>query len=99
RPSQRVADPRNFKLPSGDLTSGFSMLVSGSERTLVADEHATEDRRRTLFRLGVRAPQADEPFRAVLTGRQRAEVRAHVPQAAADGKRGLFIPRRIAETV
>ena len=84
RPSQRVADPRHFQLPRGDLTSGFSVLASGSERPLMADEHAMEDRRRTLLRLRVRAPQADEPFRAVLTGRQRAEVRAHVPQAAAE---------------
>ena len=87
RPSQRMADPGHFQLPRGDLTSGLAVFASGAERTLVADEHATEDRRRALFRLRVRAPQADEPFRAVLTSRQRAEMRAHVPQVAADGKR------------
>ena len=99
RPSQRMADPRHFQLPRGDLTSGLSVFASGAERTLVADEHATEDQRRTLLGLRVRAPQADESFRAVLTGRQRAEVRAHVPQAAADGKRRPFIRGGIAETV
>ena len=94
-----MADPRHFKLPRGDLTRGFSVLASSSERTLMADEHATEDRRRTLLGLRVPAPQADEPFRAVFTGRQRAEMRAHVPQVAADGKRRPFIRGGIAETV
>src|SRR5260370_88655 len=54
RPSQRMADPRHFQLPRGDLTSGLSVFASRAERTLVADAHATEDPRRTLFRL--RAP-------------------------------------------
>ena len=44
----------NLKLPRGNLTRGFSVLASGSERTLMADEHATEDRRRTLLGLRVR---------------------------------------------
>jgi Skp family chaperone for outer membrane proteins len=54
RPSQRMADSRHFQLPRRDLTSGLSVFASGAERTLVADEHATEDRRRTLFRLPVK---------------------------------------------
>ena len=56
----------------------------------MAGEHATKDRRGTLLWLRVRAAETDEPFRAVLTGRQRTEVRAHVPQVAADGKRRPF---------
>src|ERR1700730_4932465 len=99
RPSQRVADPRHFQLPRGDLTSGFSVFASGSERPLMADEHATEAGRRTLLGLRGRAAQADEPFRAVLAGRQRAEMRAHVPQVATDGKRRPFICGGIAEAV
>ena len=65
----------------------------------MTDEHASEDRRGTLLGLRVRAPQADEPFRAVLTGRQRAEMPAHVPQVAADGKRRPLFRGGIAETV
>ena len=84
-----MAEPRDFKLPRGDLTSGLSVFASGAERTLVADEHATEDRRRTLFRLRVRAPEADEPFRAVLPSRQRAEMRAHVPRTEARGSKRI----------
>ena len=65
----------------------------------MAGEHATEDWRRTLFRLRVRAAEADEPFGAVLPGRQRAEMGAHVPQTAARGKRGPFLGGRIAQAV
>ena len=42
RPSQRMADPRHFQLPRGDLTSGLSMFASCAERTLAADEHTTD---------------------------------------------------------
>jgi hypothetical protein len=57
-----MADSRHFQLPRGDLTSGLSVFASGAERTLVADEHATEDRRRILVRLRVRAAETDESF-------------------------------------
>src|SRR5882762_9331369 len=82
RPSQCVANPRDFQLSRRDLTCWLPALLCGPERPFMAGEHATKDRRGTLLRLRVRAAETDEPFRAVLTGRQRAEMRAHVPQAA-----------------
>ena len=69
----------------GNLARGFAALARRPERPFMAGEHATKDRRGTLLRLRVRAAETDEPFRAVLTGRQRAEMRPHVPQVAADG--------------
>jgi hypothetical protein len=48
RPWQRVADPRHLKLRRGSLTDWFAALARRPERTLVAGEHTTEDRRRPL---------------------------------------------------
>ncbi|NOT28272.1 MAG: hypothetical protein HOP16_19500 [Acidobacteria bacterium] len=75
-----MANPRDFQLSRRDLTCRLPLLVCRPERPFMAGEHATKDPRGTLLRLCVRAAETDEPFRVVLAGRQRTEVRAHVPQ-------------------
>src|SRR2546421_290550 len=48
------------------------MLASGSERPLGGDENGTEDRGRTLVRLGVSSGETEETFWAVNNSRARA---------------------------
>jgi catechol 2,3-dioxygenase-like lactoylglutathione lyase family enzyme len=66
RPSQCVANPRDFQLSRRDLACRLPALACVPERPFMTGEHATKDRRGTLLRLRVRAPETDEPFRAVL---------------------------------
>jgi hypothetical protein len=56
RPPQCVANPRDFQL--ANLACGFAALARGPERSFMAREHPTKDRRGTLFRLCVRAAEA-----------------------------------------
>jgi hypothetical protein len=73
RPSQCVANPRDFQLSRRDLACRLPVLVCRPERPFMAGEHATKDRRGTLLRLRVRAAETDEPFRAVLASASPSE--------------------------
>jgi len=79
---QRTADPLDFQFTGGELSGWFPYLTGLFERTGVRVQHPPEDRCRALLGLGVPAAQADQPARAVFTGGQRTQVRAHVPHRA-----------------
>lgn len=78
--AQRAGDAFDFQLAGGDLPGWFTGFPGPFERAGVTGQHAPEHRGGALFRLRVVAAQADQPSGAVLPGRQRAQVRAHVPQ-------------------
>jgi hypothetical protein len=53
-----VANPRDFQLARRNLACGFAALARGPERSFMAREDPTKDRRGILFRLRVRAAEA-----------------------------------------
>src|SRR5437762_2403847 len=82
-PLQCSLDPDNFYLAGRDLTGRFAMTSCGYQTALVASQHAPKHRHGTFLRLRMRTAKADQSLRAMLSGGQSAEVRAHVAQLAA----------------
>jgi hypothetical protein len=67
---------RDIQLSRGDLTRRLSALLRGPQRSLVAGEHPAKDRRGTLFRLRVRAAQADQAPSGLLACPSRIRCQA-----------------------
>jgi hypothetical protein len=79
-----------------ELTGRLARLFAVGQRTAVADQHPPEDRGGTPLRLRVCASKADQAAGAVIPGRQRTEMGAHVAQIAPGRELGPLLRGRIA---
>jgi hypothetical protein len=82
-----VADARDFEFTGGELAGGLCVGSGIHQAALMTGEHAPEDRDGTLLRLRVGAAETDKSFGAVVAGRERTHVGAHVAHRAARRER------------
>jgi hypothetical protein len=78
--AQRAVDALHLEFAGGELPGWLAGAAGALQRRLVAGQHPLEDRGGALLGLRGAAAQADQPARAVLAGRQRAQMGAHVAQ-------------------
>jgi hypothetical protein len=81
--AQRAADALHLQLAGGDLPGGLTDSARAVQRGLVTAQHPLEDRGGTLLGLRRAAAQANQAQRALLAGRERTQVGAHVAQLQA----------------
>jgi hypothetical protein len=96
-----AADALNLEFASAELPGGLATAAGAVQGRLVAGEHALEDDGGLFLGCAELQPGQTRPRRAVLGGRERAEVGAHVAQlrlslkrchSAASGTRSLSGP-------
>ena len=97
--AERSFDAGDLEFAGGELAVWLAVAATVGEGAAVADEHPSEDRRGALLGLGVGAAEADQPAGAVIAGGQRADVGAHVSEAAALRERAPFLGGRGAQRV
>src|SRR5688572_28917843 len=94
--NERTADTNHFEFSCRYLTGGLTPASSGRKFAFMASQHPSKQWCCTFLRLRMNTAQADQTLRAVLTCRQGAQMRAHIPHAAANRKGRPFLIRWIA---
>ena len=92
RSLQGSLDPDNLHLACRDLSGRFAVTSRSHQAALVAGEHASKNRYRTFLWLRMRAAEADQSLRTMLSGGQGAEVRAHIAQVVQTGEPREALP-------